>query len=229
MAMTPDSNDETHHPGEDRDQDQQDQQQHRRHRHGHGRRRRHERVLHTRISEELSEDIRRFAEDLRVPASNLVRNVLEEVFSVVETVSENMGELFDDLLEEADGARDRIHRQMERHGQRRSRQGRHRHHGRHGQPADASDRGRGGRGRRFSEEDIEQELRSDEQAESGGSHASAEPKEFPDVLGWQPLVLNRAQACADCGVQLQKGDRAFLGVTSGGLSEIALCSECVRA
>jgi len=218
--MTPDSNEETDPQGEDRDQEQ--------HEHRRGRRRRHERVLHTRISEELSEDIRRFAEDLRVPASNLVRNVLEEVFSVVETVSDNMGELFDDLLEEADGARDRIHRQMERHGQRRSRHGRHR---RRGQPADATDRGRGGRGRgrRLSEEDIEQELRGDEEAETGRSPASDEPKEFPDVLGWQPLVLNRAQACADCGVQLQKGDRAFLGVTSGGLSEIALCSECVRA
>ena len=223
--MTPDSNEETGPQGEGRDQEQQ----HRRHQQRSGRRRRHERVLHTRISEERSEDIRRFAEDLRVPASNLVRNVLEEVFSVVETVSDNMGELFEDLLEEADGARDRIHRQMERHGQRRSRHGRHRRHGRQGEPADATDRGRGGRGRGLSEEDIEQELRGDEKAESGGPRASGEPKEFPDVLGWQPLVLNRAQACADCGVQLQKGDRAFLGVTSGGLSEIALCSECVRA
>ncbi len=48
----------------------------------HGHRARKERVLHTRISEQLSEDIRNFAADLRVPASNLVRNVLEEVFAV---------------------------------------------------------------------------------------------------------------------------------------------------
>src|SRR4029450_6260076 len=38
---------------------------------------RHERVLHTRISEELSDDIRRAADDLRVPVSHLVRHVLE--------------------------------------------------------------------------------------------------------------------------------------------------------
>jgi hypothetical protein len=44
-----------------------------------GRRSRHrkERVLHTRISEPLAEDIRRMAEDLRVPVSNLVRNGLQ--------------------------------------------------------------------------------------------------------------------------------------------------------
>jgi hypothetical protein len=179
----------------------------------HGRRhRRKERVLHTRISDELSEDIRRFAEDLRVPASNLVRNVLEEVFSVVETVSDNMGDLFEDLLEEAEGARERMHHQKERYDERRSR--RERHRGRRRRPERST----------TSEKDIEDELQSDERAESGGR----EPKEFPEVLGWQPLVLNREQACADCGVLLQKGDRAFLGVKPGGISDLALCAKCVR-
>ena len=51
------------------------------------RRGRKERILHTRISEDLAEDLRRVAEDLRVPVLNLVRNVLEEAFSVVETVT----------------------------------------------------------------------------------------------------------------------------------------------
>ena len=182
-----------------------------------GRGERKERVLHTRVSEELSEDIRRLAEDLRVPTSNLVRNVLEEVFSVVERVSDNVGDLFGDLLEEAEGARERVQRQMDRHDERRERRdGFRESRGRH------SSRHRRG----LSEDDVEQELRRDEQAESG---PAPERKEFPDVLGWQPLVLNRAQACADCGVHLQKGERAFLGVRAGGLSELALCSECVRA
>ena len=54
--------------------------------------RRKERVLHTRISEDLAEDLRKIAEDLRVPVSNVVRNVLEEAFSMVETVTENVGD-----------------------------------------------------------------------------------------------------------------------------------------
>jgi len=65
------------------------------------RRERKERVLHTRISQQLAEDIGRMAEDLRVPVSNLVRNVLEEVFSVVETVTDNVGELIEDVMDEA--------------------------------------------------------------------------------------------------------------------------------
>lgn len=63
-----------------------------------------ERVLHTRISEQLSDDIRRVAEDLRVPVSNLVRNVLEETFGAIERVSEEVGDLLDEVLEGAEEA-----------------------------------------------------------------------------------------------------------------------------
>jgi hypothetical protein len=73
-----------------------------------GERRRKERVLHTRISEALAEDLRRVADDLRVPVSNLVRNVLEEAFSVVETVTGNVGELIEEVMDEAEAVRERI-------------------------------------------------------------------------------------------------------------------------
>jgi hypothetical protein len=78
------------------------------------RRGRKERVLHTRISQQLAEDIGRMADDLRVPVSNLVRNVLEEVFSVVETVGENVGELIEDVMEEAGRARERSRQRRRR-------------------------------------------------------------------------------------------------------------------
>ena len=80
-----------------------------------------ERVLHTRISEQLSDDIRRLAEDLRVPTSNLVRNVLEEVFAVVESVSDDVGDLFEDVLEEAESARSIESGRRRRHRSRHSR------------------------------------------------------------------------------------------------------------
>ena len=73
-----------------------------------GERRRKERVLHTRISEDLADDLRRVAEDLRVPVSNLVRNVLEEAFSVVESVTGNVGELIEEVMDEAEAVRDRL-------------------------------------------------------------------------------------------------------------------------
>jgi hypothetical protein len=184
----------------------------------HGRK---ERVLHTRISEQLSDDIRRLAEDLRVPTSNLVRNVLEEVFTVVENVSDDVGGIFEEVLEEADAARDRIRR-------------RHRHSSRHQR-------------RRRSSEDkswsdvAEAEIRDDEERERPPEPPEApsqspppppepprERPEFPDVLGWQPLVLNQTQDCADCGRTLPRGSRAYVGATEQGLSRNTLCRHCLQ-
>ena len=84
-------------------------------------RERKERVLHTRISEQLAEDIRAIADDLRVPVSNLVRNVLEEVFSVVETVSDNVGELIEGVMDEAGRARERARQRGAQRGRPRER------------------------------------------------------------------------------------------------------------
>lgn len=170
-----------------------------------GRRGRHrghrkERVLHTRISEPLAEDIRRMAEDLRVPVSNLVRNVLEEAFSVVEAVTDNVGDLIEDVVDEAERTRGRI----------RSR----RHSVRHRRPH---------RGRRRPAE-VEEE--------PGGAappEEAAERAEFPDVVGWQPLVLNQPKSCADCEEPLERGERGFAGMTVAGLSEIYLCRDCLDA
>jgi hypothetical protein len=170
-----------------------------------------ERVLHTRISEQLSEDIRRLAEDLRVPTSNLVRNVLEEVFTVVESVSEDVGSLFEDVLEEADGVRDRIRR---RHRGSTRRRQRRRAPAESGSWADAA----------------EEELRQDEQDEPAAQDPTSrpEPPEFPDVIGWQPLVLNQSGECGDCARRLPRGVRGFVGVTEKGLSRHTLCRDCLQ-
>lgn len=84
-------------------------------------RRRKERVLHTRISEQLAEDIRQMADDLRVPVSNLVRNVLEEAFSVVESVSEDVGDLLEDVIDQAERASDRVRYYQRRRREREAR------------------------------------------------------------------------------------------------------------
>ena len=214
--------------GPERGQDASQSDAHHRHRHRDGRRHRRrggrkERVLHTRISEQLSEDIRRFAEDLRVPASNLVRNVLEEVFTMVDSVTDDVGGLFDDLLDEAEGVRERVRNQMK-----------------------SSRRRRGGRF--ASDVDVEDELQRDEAAEAkpadaprsahrdpdqaaseagGGASEELRPADlFPDVLGWQPLVLNRDFECGCCARRLCAGESAFLGIASQGLTEVALCGRC---
>ena len=151
----------------------------------HNRRERKERVLHTRISDDLAEDIRRVAEDLRVPVSNLVRNVLEEAFSVVETVTDNVGDLIEDVVEEAERARARMR-------QRRTRS-------EHREPPETQEA------------------------------AASARTEFADVLGWQPLILNQHQICADCEQPLERGERAYLGVFAAAPSPHFLCPDCADA
>ena len=161
----------------------------RRRRRGH--RGRKERVLHTRISEPLAEDIRRIADDLRVPVSNIVRNVLEEAFSFVETVTENVGDLVEEVVDEADRVRTRDRHHRHRHPRYRRR--RHRSRPERDEPR----------------------------------RPRAEPPEFPDVVGWQPLVLNQGRSCADCSEPLERGDRAFAGLSAKGLSETYICPDCM--
>lgn len=148
-----------------------------------------EKVLHTRISENLADDIFRVAEDLRVPVSNLVRNVLEDVFSVVESVTDNVGDLLEDVFSRAERAREKIHAQADK-------------------------------------------ARPDAEASAGTTPAPppAQPDlrgKFPDVVGWQPLILNQVQRCAECGHRMEEGDRAVVGLTGAGLSQTYLCPACL--
>jgi hypothetical protein len=212
----------------------------RRGRHGH--RARKERVLHTRISEQLSEDIRNFAADLRVPASNLVRNVLEEVFTVVDGVSDDVGDLFDDLIEEAEGVRERVRNQAassqrRRHrgsGRRRCRS-RHRRHDRNDDDldaeaeADATVEAEFERDEALEKADVASASESSTPETNQAPRAEARPRAaelFPEILGWQPLVLNRDLECGRCSRSMAAGESAFLGLGDQGLTQIALCGRC---
>ena len=48
-----------------------------------------ERVLHTRVPAVLERELKRFADNLRVPVSNLVRTILEDALSVADAATEN--------------------------------------------------------------------------------------------------------------------------------------------
>jgi hypothetical protein len=137
------------------------------------------------------------AEDLRVPVSNLVRNVLEEAFSVVEAVSENVGDLIDDVVDEAERTRSRIRRRRHSHHRRRRRR--------------------------------EQSVDVDEVDDAAGSVGRAPRAEFPEVIGWQPLILNQDKACADCEEPIERGERGFAGMTAAGLGAAYLCRDCMDA
>jgi hypothetical protein len=178
---------------------------HHRRRHACGGSDRKERVLHTRISEQLSDDIRRLAEDMRVPVSNLVRNVLEEVFTTVESVSGDVGDFFEEVLDEAEGVRERLHARPRSRSRRR-------------------------RGSRFDPVDVEEEMSRDEDAEQSAKSPAADGTPEPDfshVLAWQPVVLNQPTRCGACRVRLEAGANAFLATPVTGDAAEFVCPRCV--
>ena len=49
-----------------------------------------ERVLHTRVPAVLEKELKRFADNLRIPVSNLVRTILEDALQVADAASEGV-------------------------------------------------------------------------------------------------------------------------------------------
>lgn len=133
-----------------------------------------------------------------MPVSNIVRNVLEEAFAVVETVTENVGDLIENVVEEAERGRwsDPFRRARREHGRHRSRPRPE------APPAPPP-----------------QSEPSDRQPEA--------PPEFSEIVGWQPLILNRTQVCADCEAHLDRSERAYAGMSETGVLSTFLCQDCM--
>ncbi len=133
-----------------------------------------------------------------MPVSNIVRNVLEEAFTVVETVTENVGDLIENVVEDAERGRWSDPFRNVGHTSRR-RRSRPRPETPPAPPAQAA-------------------------PPAPGSDA---PPEFSDIIGWQPLILNRAQVCADCETNLDRSERAYAGMSETGVLSTYLCQDCM--
>jgi hypothetical protein len=81
--------------------------------HAEGRDAKKERVLHTRVPAVLERELKRFADNLRVPVSNLVRTILEDAVSVADAATENVEEHLKMAARHLEKERERIKRRME--------------------------------------------------------------------------------------------------------------------
>lgn len=73
-----------------------------------------ERVLHTRVPAVLERELKRLADNLRVPVSNLVRAVLEDAVSVADVASENVENRLKSFAKNLEGERERLKRRVAR-------------------------------------------------------------------------------------------------------------------
>lgn len=129
-----------------------------------------ERVIHTRVPAVLEQELKRLADHVRVPVSNLVRTILEDAVTMAD---------------------------------------------------------RAGR-------EVEQELHkaasqvSLKRAEILGRKVPSAPRSPLDgVLGFQPLTLAADARCARCGVELEEGDDAHLGIgADASAPRVIVCDDC---
>ena len=73
-----------------------------------------ERVLHTRVPAVLERELKRIADNLRVPVSNLVRAVLEDAVAVADAAGENVEERLKTFAKSLGEERDRLKRRVQR-------------------------------------------------------------------------------------------------------------------
>jgi len=67
-----------------------------------------ERVLHTRVPAVLERELKRFAENLRMPVSNLVRTILEDAIQVADAAGENVESRLKHVAEHLEHERARL-------------------------------------------------------------------------------------------------------------------------
>ena len=72
-----------------------------------------ERVLHTRVPAVLERELKRFAENLRIPVSNLVRTILEDAIEVADAATENVEEGLKRAAGHLERERERLKKRME--------------------------------------------------------------------------------------------------------------------
>jgi hypothetical protein len=149
-----------------------------------------ERVLHTRVPAVLDQELKRLAENLRIPVSNLVRTILQDALEAMDMVGERAeGELR--------GAADRLKRSRARM----------RPDGQQPEPSSSDDGP-------VPAEAAPVIVPADVTPSSDDAVGDAADV-LAGVLGFQPLTLARATRCAVCGEELRAGSQAFLGITQG--------------
>jgi hypothetical protein len=186
-----------------------------------------DRLIQTRVPQDLESTLKDEARKRRLSVSHLIRNVLEDTFSLVDNVVTEVDRVVTDSVEMA--------QTLKRDAQRlaATARGHTSHRERPSTPERASAHGR------TREPEIEEAEVSEPPAQpataSPAPVQAAEPAntglsspQLADVYGFQELVLNRAAICANCGTTIARGTRAHLGMTDKADQPRAwICQSCL--
>ncbi len=163
-----------------------------------------EKVLHTRVPTVLERELKELAKNLRVPVSNLVRTILQDALSTAEA----LGRVAEDELR---GAAEKL----------------------------AENRARLDAAAAVQGEALQASLRARDLdlPSLPGDEPEPEPAPVPEpdpglgpldgVLGFQQMVLAIPSKCSVCGIALDVGESAYLGVLATPGSQVIIGPECL--
>ncbi|HEX5656936.1 MAG TPA: hypothetical protein VFX59_07060 [Polyangiales bacterium] len=163
-----------------------------------------DRLIQTRVPQDLESTLKDEARKRRLSVSHLIRNVLEDTFSLVDNVVSEVDRVVTDSVEMvATVKRDAARLAATARG-----------HTSHREP------------RRREAEVIDVE--GSEIPEPAVPKPPLASGPLADVYGFQELVLNRAASCANCATEIPRGSRAYLGMTDRPeLPRVWVCQDCL--
>lgn len=169
-------------------------------------------MIHTRVSVVLERELKQLAGSLRVPVSNVVRAILEDAVGKIDEVGRF-----------AEGEIREVADRLEKHREvlRKSRVA-----GVDAAPPDDDrDATTDAAPADSKSSDAEREARAEPKEDGHPGEASSAVLE--NVIGFQPLLLARAEMCAVCGQPLPAGEEAFVGIREDGGPRVIVGSDCL--
>lgn len=171
--------------------------------------RRKDRLIQTRVDDNLQQVLKKEAKKRRLTVSHLLRNVLEETFGLVDGVLDGVDTIVSDSIGLA-----------------------------HNVTHDAKKIARTALGKRTVPEG-EETIGGPESDECHDDNDAGEPDVVdkpPDrtpapldlIYAWNPVVLNQDARCSKCGALIEKGRQGFAGLSDDpGLKRQWLCQACI--
>jgi len=220
-----------------------------------------DRLIQTRVPQDLESTLKDEARKRRLSVSHLIRNVLEDTFSLVDNVVTEVDRVVTDSVEMA--------QTLKRDAQRLAATARghtaHRDASRERRPGSPAGSQRSASASNGVDESVpgaiqdaiieaaagareeagvelpqeaEDPLREtapvaptvslDRASTETGEPSALSAGPLADVYGFQELLLNRPATCANCGTEIARGARAYLGMADKpGLSRVWVCQDCL--
>jgi hypothetical protein len=174
-------------------------------------RQRKDRLIQTRVPQDLESTLKDEARKRRLSVSHLIRNVLEDTFQLMDNVVSEV----DRVVADSVGMAQTLKRDAQRLAA--TARGETAHRG----PSDAQ----------TSPHTDADEPASDakRKAPEDGSASTLSQGVLASVYGFQELVLNRPAACAACQLAMARGSRAYLGMTDEPGPRVWVCQDCVES